>query len=130
MRIIKYPGIYRDVKGNFYATMFKSEPIEMGQLEVSFKHMEVYHRLLKDTVVVLSTNDGKHYHYSSEDTHSWVIYKSLFDNEVAYAERVSDFQAPLDKAKYPLCKNRYKFEFVKNTEVEEDVVEEDENIYT
>ena len=113
MRTIKHPAIYKHFKNKFYATMGVSRPLIISELDnlPTESLLEVEHT---ETGLLLMCyySGGNWYHNSNLEPSEVVIYKSLYDNHIAYARELSMFLSKVDKSKYPEAEQEFRFEEV------------------
>lgn len=117
-REIIYPAIYRHFKGKYYATMFKSNPafIDFGEDGKENDYLETeYTEIIEDGPLYIEIYKikDKYYHKAIKYNGPLVIYKSLYDNHVAYARPLEMFAGKVDKEKYPEIKQEFRFELVR-----------------
>ena len=87
MRTVKVPYIYKHFKGKYYATMAVSVPVTEQAIiynEEAYKYFAT-HTETGDTIQLYGNSDRMLFHKISECPDVLVIYKSLYDNAVAYA---------------------------------------------
>ncbi|MRY42827.1 MULTISPECIES: DUF1653 domain-containing protein [Bacteria] len=129
-REIIYPAIYKHFKNELepekyiYATMGISEPIEREQIQKWYEELKeseklenfqsIYckHTETKKTFLTCKIN-GKLYHEKSKYDCQLVLYKSLYDDAIAYARPLEMFAGKVDKEKYPEIKQEFRFELVR-----------------
>lgn len=128
-RELKLKQIYRHFKHDdkaknplnyMYVTLFVAEPTTIEELQgelgekcslvLSFEHTEI-----KNSTFEVYVYNNKFYYYSPTymkliDKEPLVIYKSLYDNHIAYGRPINMFLSPVDKEKYPNVKQFYRFE--------------------
>lgn len=123
---ITIPGIYKHFKGNYYATMFVSESIDVDELINIFKEQEIdpissifmntEHTETGSIIRLFKVYNGityKIYHIKQECEDNLVIYKSLYDGHMAYARPCKMFISEVDLVKHPDCDQKFRFELFK-----------------
>lgn len=105
------PAIYKHFKGKYYATMFISEPLKDIPQDW---YMNKYHKLSthfteSNNELTMIEIEDKWYHYSALEQYETklVVYKSLYDNHIAYARPLEMFESKVDKEKYRFELVRY-----------------------
>lgn len=111
-------SIYKHFKGDYYATIDKSNPISSIRLDNLLKESNKDDDIKSLTVQHTESEqlfniyliDGKWYHNNLFDKKELSIYKSLYDNEITYARPLDMFLSTVDKNKYPDVNQQYRFE--------------------
>ncbi|VIF91082.1 Uncharacterized protein conserved in bacteria [Clostridioides difficile] len=124
-RKLKYPAIYKHFKGNFYAVMGISKPVDDSELDKVFKDLGCLNRLdifdyrfgsrhteTNEDMIIYQDNKGKFYHHKNKNNENLVIYKTLYDGSGAYARPMEMLLSKVDKEKYPNVVQEYRFEEV------------------
>lgn len=116
------PGIYKHFKhtengipNNYlYCAMGISKPIreEESYSENGVEFLYNAYHTEKEEQISLYLIDGKLRHVSKEKD-DLVIYKSLYDNHIAYARPLEMFLSEVDHEKYPGIKQKYRFELMR-----------------
>lgn len=120
-RKVKCPAIYRHFKhaengilNNYmYCTIGISKSITEEEIlnhECVFLY-DVHHTEMKDNIHLFLA-DGVLRH-ESEEYGELVIYKSLYDNHIAFARPLEMFLSEVDHEKYPNAKQKHRFEEIK-----------------
>lgn len=121
MRELKYPAIYKHFKGEYYATMGESTPINSNEVislcneirvdPLSLIFMSATHTENMNNIRLLRLN-GEWKHLEEECSEKLVIYKSLYDGTGSYARPKIMFMSEVDKDVYKDAKQKYRFELV------------------
>lgn len=114
MRTVKVPYIYKHFKGKYYATMAVSVPVTEQAIiynEEAYKYFAT-HTETCNTIQLYGNSDRMLFHKVSECPDVLVIYKSLYNNAVAYARPYKMFLSEVDKEKYPNATQEYRLEEV------------------
>lgn len=118
-REVKYPAVYRHFKGKYYATMGVSKPIDVKTLQTMFNNnseiinyvdLSVQHTEKNENIALLKIHDFYWCHLNEQSKENLVIYKSLYDNHIAYARPIDMFLSEVDRKKYPNIEQKYRFE--------------------
>ena len=121
-RKLIYPAIYKHFKhtedgglNNYmYVVMGISKPIRKEEI-YSKNGVEWLYKIdytEKEEQTSLYLIEGKMRHISKEKD-DLVIYKSLYNNHIAYARPLEMFLSEVDHNKYPNVKQKYRFELVR-----------------
>ena len=119
MRTVKVPYIYKHFKGKYYAIMAVSVPVTEQAIiynEEAYKYFAT-HTENGNTIQLYGNSDSMLFHKVSECPEVLVIYKSLYDNAVAYARPYKMFLSEVDKGKYPDATQEYRFGEVSSEDV-------------
>ena len=116
-REIKPNQIYRHFKGNCYATLGISTPVnEDGFAELMnniSSYSYVYHTELGKQILIIH-DSGEYYHRKSESKDELVVYTPLyFTNYTLFARPKDMFLSKVNKEKYPDEKQEYRMELIK-----------------
>lgn len=114
---IIYPAIYKHFKGECYATMGVSKPIEddvefFSKTDNRLKVIKVRHTESGFGYLVYVV-EGKYYHEKRCDKGDVVVYKSLYDDLIPYCRPLEMFKSEVDKEKYPNVEQQFRFELVR-----------------
>lgn len=102
---IGFPKVY-SMEGKYYATMFSSEPIETQTFNEMCEKENIdtiscifmtAHNLEEDSKVMLLQFKDKIYHLREDSFDELIIYKTLFDNALAFACKIETFNEKIDK---------------------------------
>ena len=121
-RTLKVPGIYKHFKhvedgipNNYiYATMWVAKPLTLDAKLKIEKEMAVY-LTESDEIGLIWLSNGQWYHNAKTDE-NLVIYKSLYDDHIAYARLIDMFLSKVDHNKYPSIKQKFRFELLEGEE--------------
>ncbi|MCD3329316.1 DUF1653 domain-containing protein [Clostridium botulinum] len=124
-RELVYPAIYKHFKhtedgilNNYmYVTMGISKPLEDYDNELqktmsAMKDILVVNLTESNDQIVVFEKEQCYYHKFKDYNSELVIYKSLYNNHIAYAKPLDMFLSEVDKEKYPNVDQKYRFELV------------------
>lgn len=114
-RLLLEKSLYRHFKGDMYATMFVSKPVEMDYVwekSVDGFYPQATHTETGISIIFFKDVDsGDIFHASHMSCENLVVYVSL-ETGKKYARPIEMFLSEVDKEKYPCVEQQYRFELI------------------